>query len=482
MAVRHPFGGSAEDWIFAEDENNVPVLQGGAVLTFWNQREEGGTQYTDIAQDSDGATPIVELKTSLGGDGYRIGQIPVFFGPPDVTTMWVSADGGERVAIDALDAGDLGAAALAALAQHTGGGPNPHSTGLANLSDVEAGTLAARVSGQVVGWDGARFTLLTPAQVSGALLLNPPLSGGAYVGNIVQPPPSTQSQPWLQMRQPYSAADSNPDSIQLFATHTNNTTPVKTFWTNGNNEARGAPSTVGRIGGRWFEFYEALGGPSTGRFFELSTNPTIAANREPLLGAYGTGHPTWPGWMVATRVFAGLLGVRAGGGNYNGLGAVIFRGVRATTGPPTSGTYATNDAVLDAAGALYLCTAGGTPGTWSTGASGGGGSAPSSFVDVTPGTNMAHGTKHAATRLERGGDATRLRGTLSASASIAAGAVLGNIATTGHRPLAEVSTIARYTGGGAKITITTGGNITLGSPLTSGQEVWLDSITWDLVA
>lgn len=477
--ARHPFGGSTEDWIFAEDGGAL-ILQGGAVLTFWNERE-GGTQYTEITQDEAGETPITELRTSLGGDGYRVGQIPVFWGPPDVTTMWVSADGGERVAIDARNAGDVAAAALAAIGQHTVGGPNPHGTSLASLSDVQVGPPAARVSGQVVGWNGSAYVMLTPAQVSGALLLNPPLVGGVtYVGNIALPPPPGQNEPWLQMRQPYSAADTNPDSIQLYATHSDGSTPLKTFWTNGNNEARGAPSTPNRIGGRWFEFYEGRGGPSTGRFFELSTNPTVAANREALFGAYGTGHPTWPGWMVATRVLAGLLGVRAGG-SYNGLTAVNFRGVRATTGAPTSGTWATNDFVLDSAGAPYLCTAGGTPGTWS-GGGGGGGSAPTTFVDVTPGTNMTHGTKHAATRLERGGDAGRLRGTLTASAAVSSGATLANIPTTAHRPQAEVVTIARYTGGGAKLTITPTGNIILGSALTSGQEVWLDSITWDLAA
>jgi hypothetical protein len=479
MATRHPFGGSAEDWIFSEDENNVPVLQGGAVLTFWNSRE-GGTQYTDITQDADGQVPIVELKTSPGGDGYRIGQIPVFYGPPDVTSMWVSADGGERVSIDAIDVGALGATALAQLATHIGGGRNPHGTGLGDLDDTEVGAPNTRTAGTVVGWNGSAFVMLTPAQTSGALLLNPPLAGGAYVGNIAQPPPGGQNEPWLQMRQPYSAADANPDAIQLYSTHSNGTTPIKTFWTNGNNEARGAPSTPNRIAGRFFEAYETIGGPSTSRFFELSTNPPLAANREPLFGAYGTAHPTQPGWMVATRVLAGLLGVRAGG-SYNGLASVNFRGVRGATGAPTSGTWATNDVIIDNAGTLWLCTAGGAPGTWTSGGGGGSNEAgPGAFANVTPATGMAHGTKPAATRLERGGDSVRLRGTLTATGSVASGATLATITTVAHRPLSPVQLIARYSGGGNKLTINTNGTITYQGAFTAGQELWLDSITWDL--
>lgn len=472
MATRHPFGGGVDDWIFAENVDNVPILQGGAVLTFWNARE-GGTQYTDITADVDGATPIVSLVTSSGGDGYRIGQIPVFYGPPDVTTMWVSADGGERVAIDSIDIGDLAGKAQQDLATHVSG-RNAHGTGLGDLDDAEVGAPESRAVGTVVGWNGSAFVMLTPAQTSGALLLNPPLVGGVYVGNIAIPPPTGQSEPWLQMRQPYSAADTNPDAIQLYSTHSDGTTPIKTFWTNGNNEARGAPSTPGRIGGRFFEAYESKGGPSTGRFFELSTNPAVASNREPLFGAYGTAHPTQPGWMVATRVLAGLLGVRAGG-SYNSLSAVNFRGVRGSAGAPTSGTWATNDVVLDSAGAVWLCTAGGTPGTWA-------GNGPTSFVDITPGTNVGHGTKHAASRLERGGDAARLRGTLTASGAVSAGAVVATIPTAAHRPLATVTTIARYSGGGAQFQVATNGDITLGAALSAGQSVWLDSITWDLVA
>lgn len=50
----------------------------------------------------------------------------------------------------------------------------------------------------------------------------------------------------------------------------------------------------------------------------------------------------------------------------NGLSPLRIRGLKATTGAPTTGTWAVGDAVMDAVGAWYLCKTAGTPGTWST--------------------------------------------------------------------------------------------------------------------
>ncbi|MFI1194092.1 hypothetical protein ACH4T9_12655 [Micromonospora sp. NPDC020750] len=453
------------------------VTLGGVEVKWWNT-ETGGMQYTDL-RDSTGAA-VSSVLSSDGSDGRGLGQIQRVQYPDGITGAWASADGGPRVWMTA-DVGDETVRTAAALSAHASA-LNPHSTGLANLSDVSVGAIGTRTDGTVVGWSDGQFTLLAPSQVSGALLLNPPKVGGAYVGQTAAPPDPTQGQngnPWLRIQQPYSSGDNNPDTIQIFST-TAGGQAVKTFWPNGNGEARGAPSTSNRVGGRWFEAYESLGGPSTGRFFELSTNPVVAANREPLLGAYGTGHSTQPGWIVATRVLAGLLGVRAGG-SYNSLTAINWRGQRPTTGAPTSGTWTTGDVVLDSAGAVFLCTAGGTPGTWTTGSAGGTAS-PTSFVNLTPGTGMSLGGKAAASRLDRGGDNGRLRGTLTATGSVTSGAVLATIPTTTHRPLALATTIARYTGGGTQLQVAANGEITAGNSLTSGQSVWLDSITWDMTA
>jgi len=54
----------------------------------------------------------------------------------------------------------------------------------------------------------------------------------------------------------------------------------------------------------------------------------------------------------------------AGLGAKNGLTNIRLAGFKNTAGAPTTGTWTTGDVVLDSAGAWHLCTAGGTPGTW----------------------------------------------------------------------------------------------------------------------
>lgn len=48
----------------------------------------------------------------------------------------------------------------------------------------------------------------------------------------------------------------------------------------------------------------------------------------------------------------------------NGLSDVKILGRQTTRGVPTGNTWSTNDAIIDSAGGLHLCTSGGTPGTW----------------------------------------------------------------------------------------------------------------------
>jgi hypothetical protein len=57
-------------------------------------------------------------------------------------------------------------------------------------------------------------------------------------------------------------------------------------------------------------------------------------------------------------------------GAKNSLTNVRFCGLKATSGAPSTGTWATGDVVLDADGAWHLCTAGGTSGTWTSPSSG----------------------------------------------------------------------------------------------------------------
>lgn len=52
-------------------------------------------------------------------------------------------------------------------------------------------------------------------------------------------------------------------------------------------------------------------------------------------------------------------------GGINGLGSLRFVGTT-NGGAPTSGTYNTNDVILDKQGYVWVCTSGGSPGTWTS--------------------------------------------------------------------------------------------------------------------
>ena len=68
-------------------------------------------------------------------------------------------------------------------------------------------------------------------------------------------------------------------------------------------------------------------------------------------------HPTTP-----TTTISGV----AAAGSKNGLTGIRLVGHAATTGAPTTGTWAAGDSVQDSAGTWWLCTVGGSPGTWTS--------------------------------------------------------------------------------------------------------------------
>lgn len=360
-----------------------------------------------------------------------------------------------------------------------GDDPTPDNAEVALIESVSGATVtltSRAIEGSTARTVAAGWQVIqgvTAGMLANLLQLDP-TDAGVWVGNVATGPPvdDSDAEPWLKIETPHSAGDDNADVFQILS-ETAGGVQFRTAWGNGNGEWRTAPSLPNRVGARFFEMQESVGGPSTGRFFELSTNPTNTSLREPLLGGYGTGHGSKPGWIEATRILSALQGLSAGG-DYNSLTAVKFRGQSATTGAPTAGTWIAGDVIIDSAGALWLCTVGGTPGTWV-----GTGSAASAYSAVTPGTNMQAGAVAAATRLEPGGASARLRGTLAATGSVSANATLGTV-TAAHRPQVALETGVRYSGGGSKLTISTGGLITIGAALSNGESVFLGSTTWDL--
>jgi hypothetical protein len=473
--ARHPHGGTVADYAVTDGGGGAVVFDPDQPVLFYTART-GGSQITDLSSDAAGASPVTETATD------STGAIIEVYGPDGVLGMWASCNGGDRLFILARDAADVitanatGLASLLASFSAHAASANGHGTAVADLVDVNS---TARANGYLIGYDLAteKHVYVPPSVAAGAVLLNPPLSSGVYVGNLVTAPSGTSSgNPWLDVRLPYSGTDDNPDFRQIHVYHSDGTTRIKTSWDNGNGEGRWAPSTRGRIAARVFEMYESIGavsiGASTGRFFELSTNPANTANREPLLGAYGTASTTKPGWIEATRILSALQGVAAGG-NYNGGTQLILRGKGATTGAPTSGTWLAGDVWMDSAAVLWLCTVGGTPGTWV-----GGRDNLTTWTDLPSlGTNVSHGTPHAQYRLN--GDNVELRGQL-----VYAGAVttLG-VLPSGFRPpgaLAFSSRVGTASPSSNFVNIAANGTVTTSTSGASTQTQNLDGIFFSI--
>jgi hypothetical protein len=471
--ARHPFGGSIADYAVTDVGAGAVGFVAGATVLFYTA-VTGGSQIVDLSTDSGGVTPVTGTTTDASG-----GVIEVY-GPDGIRGMWASANGGTRVLMAARDTADSVTALESSLSTLQGSvsahtaAVNPHGTSFPDLLDTDA---SARANGFVVAWDSAsnKNKYVTPSGATGAVLLNPALVAGVSVAQQVTPPTGTSSgDPWLDTRLPYSASDNNPDFLQIHVYASNLVTLLKTGWFNGNGEFRAAPSTPGRIGFRAFESYETTPGLSTGRFAEFSTNPTNTANREPLFAVYGSLSSTKPGWAEGTRVVSAQQGLAAGG-NYNSLAQLIFRGKQATTGAPTSNTWTAGDVIMDSAAVLWLCTVGGTPGTWV-----GGRDSLTPWTNLPSlGTNVSLGTPAAQYRLN--GDNVELRGQLAYAGAVTTLGVL----PAGFRPpgaLAFSHRVAVSSPSSVFVNIATNGTITTSTAGVNTQTQNLDGIYFSISA
>jgi hypothetical protein len=152
-------------------------------------------------------------------------------------------------------------------------------------------------------------------------------------------------------------------------------------------------------------------------------------------------------------------------GKKNSLSNIRFCGRRASTGAPTSGTWSVGDTVQDSAGALWLCTAGGTPGTWV----GGGATSPWVF-DVTSYGALGNG-KVASDAAMTSGSAVL---TCSTSTPFAAGDVGKNVMVLGAGASGEtlVGTISAYTDS-SHVTL----SATAGSSVSGVPAMWASDDT-----
>lgn len=100
--ARYRHGGGIADWTFTLGDEVIvgaltgkqAVVLGGQTITFWTA-EQGGVQHTDLL-DADG-NPVTAI-VSEDGTGVRSeGQIPPFYGPDGVRSMWAGVESGPRV-------------------------------------------------------------------------------------------------------------------------------------------------------------------------------------------------------------------------------------------------------------------------------------------------------------------------------------------------------------------------------------------------
>lgn len=141
------FGGGIADWAFAADTNNAAILQGNITITFWNQ-QTGGARFTDLTTVN--GDPINQVTSSTGADGLSVGQIPQFYGPDGVFSMWASANNGPRAEITAVNLGDYLGPTRSMIETHIAAGNiNPHGTTLASLADLAG--ISGATTGQILG-------------------------------------------------------------------------------------------------------------------------------------------------------------------------------------------------------------------------------------------------------------------------------------------------------------------------------------------
>lgn len=145
------FGGGLADWTFIVGDGDTAVLAAEAVVTFWNQ-ESGGTRFLDLTDL--GGSGIDQISSSNGSSGWGKGQIPPFYGPDGVFSMWADANGGSgpRALMTAANLGEYLGPMRSQLDSHMAASNlNPHGTSLASLADVLGA--AAGTAGQLLGKD-----------------------------------------------------------------------------------------------------------------------------------------------------------------------------------------------------------------------------------------------------------------------------------------------------------------------------------------
>lgn len=144
MARRYRFGGVA-DYVVALGDENVATLAPNVQVTFHTSDTGSGVQITDLTL-MDGSTPIPGGIVTTDATG----AMPEFMGPPDVTDMYVDANGGSGPRRRTI-ATDMGVDVVQMLAEIYGaGGLRERMTTAEENIDSGGGGGGSSVPGMVV--------------------------------------------------------------------------------------------------------------------------------------------------------------------------------------------------------------------------------------------------------------------------------------------------------------------------------------------
>ncbi|MCX4885848.1 hypothetical protein [Streptomyces sp. NBC_00847] len=151
-------------------------------------------------------------------------------------------------------------------------------------------------------------------------------------------------------------------------------------------------------------------------------------------------------------------------GAKNGLANTRISGRRTAAGAPTAGTWTSGDTVQDSAGAWWLCTAGGTPGTWT-------GGAPTSpwLFDVTA---SAYGAKGDAKVVADGAMASGSATLTSATAAFTAADVGKAISVKGAAATGVTTLATTITGYVSGTQVTLAASNASGGALSGAITIW----------
>ena len=228
---RFLFGAAPADYVVTVGTGDAVVFASGSTLTAWNA-ETSGTQYTDLTSDSAGTSPVATWQVGDGTTG-DVGQPITVYGPDEVTQMWVSADGGDRVLMTGSDVASALSARISGitsaygqpsgLATLDGSGRVPTSqlpsgsggaTTLDGLTDVDA---TSPVDGELLTYDAT----------SSDYVLSDPFAATTKGGDLTL---GVQTAPVWKVISDHVPDASEPNTVEFWSTYSG--TPKLVAWLN----------------------------------------------------------------------------------------------------------------------------------------------------------------------------------------------------------------------------------------------------------